>query len=173
MPELIDPELPVLGIEEREQIERSKVAGRVVQEHVLGARVGGVDAATRRARMPFVDGRIELHPRIGAGPGAVGNPVPEIPRLDGARHAALALPVAGAEEEIPGGVVLDGLHEVVREPDRVVRALPRDRQVGVAVPVGGVDRDVDAGEALRRKGNTAHDVVHRHERLLRGADRLP
>src|SRR5436309_7504537 len=45
---------------------RSEVARRVVQEHVLGARVARVNPVGFRARVPLVDRGVELHARVAA-----------------------------------------------------------------------------------------------------------
>ena len=54
-------------VEELEQVERGQIAGRVVQMHVLAARIGGVDPPRVRAGVPVVDRGVELHPGIAAG----------------------------------------------------------------------------------------------------------
>ena len=48
---------------ELHQVERGEVAGRVVDVHVLAARVRGVDPPRLGARVPAVDRRVVLHPR--------------------------------------------------------------------------------------------------------------
>src|SRR5260370_42027786 len=63
---------------ERPQVQRGEVARGVVEEHVLRARVGRVDAATLRAGMPLVDGGVVLQPGIGARPSGVGDLLPEL-----------------------------------------------------------------------------------------------
>ena len=80
--------------------------------------------------VPVVDGGVELHARIGALPGGLGDLAHEVTgpdRLDD---------LAGDDgPEVPVGVVDDGLHELVGDPHRVVGVLVLDR------------RDVDAVEA--------------------------
>ena len=83
--------------------------------------------------VPLVDGAVELHPRVGAGPGGLGDGPPQVARLDGAHH-----PSVGAGGEAPVGVVEHGLHELVADPHRVVGVLAGDGLVGLAVEVGGV-----------------------------------
>ncbi len=56
-----------------EQVERREVAGRVVEEHILGTRVGSVDPAGVRAGVPAVDGGVELQAGIAADVGALGD----------------------------------------------------------------------------------------------------
>ena len=55
------------------QVQRGQVAGRVVEEHVLGARVRGVDRRGVRAGVPVVDRGVELHAGIAADPGGAGH----------------------------------------------------------------------------------------------------
>jgi len=122
---------------ELHQIHAGQVAGRVVEEHVLGAGVGGVDAAGVRAGVPAVDRAVVLDPRVAAGPGRLGDAAEQLAGLVG-RTLAIRLgdPVGG-----PVLVGLDRLHEVVGDPHREVRVLEQDRAVrflGV-VPLGGQD----------------------------------
>ena len=72
-----DVELPAGG-EELEQVEAGEVAGRVVEEHVLAAWVGGVDAGRVLAGVPAVDGGVVLHSGIAALPGGVGDLVHQV-----------------------------------------------------------------------------------------------
>jgi hypothetical protein len=77
-----DVERPVLAAE-LHQVQGRQVAGRVVQEHVLRARVGGVDpAALGRAGVPVVDGGVVLDARIGRGPGGIADLVPQLLGLE-------------------------------------------------------------------------------------------
>ena len=46
------------------------------------------------------------------------------------------------EPEVRGIIPLDGLHEPVVHPHRVVRVLAGDRRVGLAVPVGVEHREL-------------------------------
>src|SRR3546814_9994603 len=62
---------------EGHEVQRGQVAGRVVEEHVLRAGIGAVDAAGGGAGVPLVDGGVVLHAGIGAGPGGVGDLVPQ------------------------------------------------------------------------------------------------
>ena len=80
LPERLDVELAVL-VEELHQVERGQVAGRVVDVHVLGAGVGGVDAAAVRAGVPVVDRRVELHAGVAALPGRLGDLAQEVARV--------------------------------------------------------------------------------------------
>ena len=75
-----DVELAVV-LHELHQVDRRQVARRVVQEHVLGARVARVDAIRVRAGVPLVDRRVELHARIAADVRAFGDEPHQIARL--------------------------------------------------------------------------------------------
>ena len=65
-------------IDEFEQVEAGQVAGRIVQEHVLGARIRGIDAAGVLGGVPLVDRGVVLHPRIAAFPGGFGDLVHQL-----------------------------------------------------------------------------------------------
>src|SRR5207244_5789808 len=56
-----------------EQVNARQVAGAVVQVHVLGAGVGGVDRSRVRTGVPVVDRRVVLHAGVGALPGRLGD----------------------------------------------------------------------------------------------------
>ena len=136
--EVLDVEAAVLAAE-LHQVERGEVAGRVVDVHVLAARVGGVDPARLGAGVPAVDDRVVLDAGVGAGPGGLGDLVHQVAR--GQRLGRLA---ACAGEQVPVLAGLDRLHEVVGDPHRVVGVLVLDRGEAVAV-----DRHVEAGVAQR------------------------
>src|SRR5205814_4733211 len=70
--ESLDIKIPV-GALELHQIQRSKIAGRVIEEKVLTAWIRGVLPVGAFARVPLVDRRVELHARIAADPCALGN----------------------------------------------------------------------------------------------------
>ena len=55
--------------EELQQVERSQVACRIVEEHVLGARIRSINASRGLARVPAIDRGVVLHPGIAAVPG--------------------------------------------------------------------------------------------------------
>ena len=129
--------------EELQEIEGSKVAGRVVEEHVLGAWVGGVDAARVLARVPAVDGGVVLHARIAALPGGLCDLVHDVAStvlLDG----SAVLDGAGDE----GGVGLDGGHELVGDAHGVVGVLEEDGAVGLGVGTGAVVAGLGEGVGL-------------------------
>ena len=66
------------GGEELQQVEGGEVAGGVVEEHVLRAGVGGVDAGGVLAGVPAVDGGVVLHAGVAALPGGFGDLVHEV-----------------------------------------------------------------------------------------------
>src|SRR5687768_5502767 len=107
MAEGLDVELASLHVEELEQIERRQVAGRVVEEHVFGAGVAGVDAPGLGAGVPVVDRGVELKTRIGALPGRFRDLSPQVARLDGLAD----LRWVGPPTEMPVFVAVDGLEE--------------------------------------------------------------
>ena len=41
----------LVGVEERQQVDGGEIAGRVVKEHVLGARIGGADLGRTAAQV--------------------------------------------------------------------------------------------------------------------------
>ena len=66
---------------EGHQVQRGKVAGRVVEEHIFRARIGGADRARGRAGVPVVHRRVEVQARVGRCPGGVGDGFPEVAGL--------------------------------------------------------------------------------------------
>ena len=66
------------GGEELEEVEGGEVAGGVVEEHVLRAGVGGVDAGGVFGGVPAVDGGVVLHAGVAALPGGFGDGVHEV-----------------------------------------------------------------------------------------------
>ena len=142
---------------ELHQVQGREVTSRVVEEHVLGTRVGRVDAAGLRTGVPLVDGAVVLQTRISTGPGRKGNLIPEVSRLYGLKRLARR-PCS----QIPGLAALNLAEELVGHADGVVGVLTRYRQVSVAVPVGVVGRDFDLGETLPRHFDHAVDVVVWH-----------
>ena len=79
----------------------------------------------------------------------------------------------GAPEQIPVGVGLDRLEELVGDAHRIVGVLAGDGEIGVRIPVGVVDREVDVGIALLGELDHALDVVVRHVGPARGLDLAP
>ena len=132
--EAVDVELAV-GPAEAHEVEAREIAGRVVDVHVLRARVRGVDAPRVRARVPVVDDRVELDARIGAAPGRIGDLVHEVACAHGLDDFT-----GGARRQVPVAVGLDRAHELVGQAHRVVGVLVLDRG-----PVRRVERHVVAG----------------------------
>ncbi len=129
-----------VGAAELHQVQRGEVAGRVVDVHVLAARVRGVDAPAVRAGVPAVDRRVVLHARVRAAPGRLGDLAHQLARAT----ARVGSPVA-AGDQLPLAVLLDGAHEFVGHAHRVVGVLVLDRLEALAV-----DRHVKARVAQRR-----------------------
>ena len=155
----------MVAVGELDQVDRGEVAGRVVEEHVLRARIGGDDRPRRRAGVPVVDGGVELDAGIGRLPRGVADRLPQVAGLQ--RLERLAGNAAG---QVPVAVVLDGAQELVGDAHRVVGVLAGDGEIGLRIPVGVVDRYVDVGVALLGELDDAQDVVLRHLGLLGGLD---
>ncbi len=128
--EPLDVERAVL-LAELHQVDAGQVASRVVEEHVLAARIAGVDAAAVRASVPAVDRRVVLHARIAALPGTLGHPTEQI--LGRPRRAFLVR--VGNPVRRPFLIVLDRFHELVGHADREIRVLEEDRAIRLAVEV--------------------------------------
>ena len=152
---------------ERHEVERGQVAGGVVEEHVLGTGIGGVDPARFGAGVPLVDRGVVLHARVGAGPGGEGDLLPQVARRNGLVDLAV-----GAPGQVPVAVGQHRLDEAVGHPDRVVGVLAGDGEIGIRIPVRVVARELDRGEALARQLHDPLDVVLRHLGPARGRDRL-
>ena len=120
------------SLAELHQVDAGQVAGRVVEEHVLAARIAGVDAAAVGAGVPAVDRRVVLHAGIAAVPGALGHAVHDLAGLVASGRRCFGLVTQWVVQSV---VLLDGLHEVVGDADREVRVLEQDRAVGFAVEV--------------------------------------
>ena len=122
-------------IKKLEYVDRRQVAGRVVQVHVLAARIGGVDAARVGAGVPIVDGSVELHPGIAAGVRRLRDHPHQVARLV-SRVGPAVLDEVGS----PFAVCGHRAHELVRYPHRIVGVLEKHRAVG-----GPIERGVVAG----------------------------
>ena len=85
--EALDVERRVV-VEELHQVEAGQVARRVVEVHVLGARVGAVDPPGVGGGVPPVDGGVELHAGVGALPGGLGDLAEEVTGRHGAHRLA-------------------------------------------------------------------------------------
>ena len=113
------------------QIERGQVAGRVIEEHVFGTRVGGIDPIRIGTGVPIVDGSIILHTGIGAGPGGIGDLLHQVAGLE--RLIGL---IGGAQFGLPFSIALECFHKVIGDADRVIRILSGNRLIGLAVKIG-------------------------------------
>ena len=151
----LDVELAGLLVAIGQQVDRGEIARRVVEEHVFRARIGAADRPGRRAGVPVVHGGVELQAGVGAGPGGVADLLPQVARLQ--RLGDLA--GLGAPGEVPVAVGFDRFEELVGDAHRIVRVLPRDREIGLRVEVGVVDREVDVAIALLGELDHALDQV--------------
>ena len=118
---------------ELHQVQRRQVAGGVVEEHVLAARIAGVDARGVLRGVPAIGGGVVLHAGIAAVPGGVGDLAQQVARLEGLDGAAVFHGL-GAEF----AVAHDGVHEVVGHAHGVVGVLEEHRRVGLGVGAGAV-----------------------------------
>src|SRR5207244_2096327 len=59
------------------KIQRGKVTGRVIKEHVLAAGIRSSDTAAFRAGMPLINGAVVLKSWVGAAPGGSSNFIPQ------------------------------------------------------------------------------------------------
>ena len=161
----VDVEDAGRAVVEGEQVGGGEIAGRVVQEHVFGARIGRADRTAGRAGVPLVHGGVEMQAGIGRGPGGVADPLPQFTGRQRLRHLA-----ADAAGQAPVAVLLDGAQKVVGDGDGVVGVLPRHREIGLAVPIGVVDVELDVLVALPGELDDALDVVVRHGGAARELD---
>ena len=124
--ETLDIQVAV-GIHELHHVERRQIAGAVVEEHVLGAGIAGIDPAAVDAGVPAVDRGVVLHAGIPAQVGAFGNHLHQVGGGVGLDHIP-----GGHGPCLPVAVVLNGLHEFIRNPDGEVGVLEHDRRIGFA-----------------------------------------
>ncbi len=118
---------------ELQQIQAGEVAGGVIEEHVLAARITGVDAGCIFRSVPAVDGGIVLHAGIAAVPGGFGNFLQQVFGFVGVDDAAVH---DGSRGKI--GVAHYGYHEIVGYTDGVVGVLEEDGAVGIGVGMRSV-----------------------------------
>ena len=117
-----------VGTEVLHQVERSQVAGRVVQEHVLRARIRRVDAVGGLAGMPAIHGGVVLHAGIAAAPGGIRHFAQQVARAE--FFAGLAVVDVASP---PVAIFFYCPHEVVGDAYGVVGVLEEDRGVSLAV----------------------------------------
>ena len=110
------------------EVETREVARGVVEEHVLRARIAGVDRRGGLARVPALDGVLILETGIAADVCALGNRHQHVSRL----HGLDGLAVRNGAKLIPG-FVLGGLHESVVHAHGLVHILERHTAVGRTV----------------------------------------
>ena len=105
-------------LEELQQVERGEVAGRVVEAHVFGARVGRGDAAGLGVGVPVVDRVVVLDARIGAGPRGLAHLAEERLGVNGLDDLA---GLATAQSEL--SALLNRAHELVGDAHGVIGVL--------------------------------------------------
>ena len=156
-----------------QQVKARQVARRVVQKHVFTARIRCVDPRRVLARVPPVDRRIELHPRIAAKPCGLRDLGHDLPRPVGL-HRLVPLHREGRKL----AVVLIRPHEFVAHPHRVVRVLEENRRIRLRVRPAPVVSRLDQRERfrlfLRLAVDEVHDVrvIHIQDHHLRRPPRL-
>src|SRR5207244_10165060 len=84
--EALHVERPLVGLE-LHQVERQQVARRVVEEHELRTRVGGVDPACVGDDVPVLDRAVELDSRATAGPCTVCDTAYDVYNLIALKHS--------------------------------------------------------------------------------------
>ncbi len=157
----------LVRLPELQQVQRGEVARRVVEEHVLGARVRRDDGTAGRAGVPVVDGGVVLQAGVGRVPGGVADLVPEF-----ARGQHLVRLAGDALGQRPLRVILDRAQEVVGDADGVVGVLAGHGEVGVGVPVERVGVELDVLEALPGVLDDLLDGGVGHEGAARQLDLL-
>ena len=125
--EFLDVEGVVFALELHE-VERGKVAGRVVEEEVFGARVGRVLLGGAFAGVPLLDGRLELHAGVATDVRAFGDFAQEV-----AGVFFLAGLAVGHADSSPFASLDGGVHEFISHADGQVLVLIHDRAVGFAI----------------------------------------
>ena len=162
-----------IRIQELHQVQGCQVASAIIQVHVLRAWIGGVDSRGVLGGVPTVDGGVELHARIAADVGRLGNFAEVLPG-----RASIHRLAARSTARLPIAIIDDRLHEVVGHAHAVVRVLVENRSIGFAVErriVTGIDKSPRLLLFARLALNELHDVgmVDVQDDHLRGAARLP
>src|SRR5271169_5709652 len=120
-----------VGAQVLHQVERSQVASRIVQEHVLRARIGRVDAVGGFAGVPAVHGSVVLHAGIAAAPRGIRHFAQQVSRAElFARFAVVNV------ASPPTAVFLYCPHEIVGDAHGVIGVLKEDGGVSLAVNRG-------------------------------------
>ena len=158
---------PAFGATELQEVERGKIARRVVEEHIFRARVGGTDLARGRAGMPVIDRSVELDAGIGRRPSGMADLVPQFTRRQ--RLGDLA---GQSRRQFPIAVAFHRIEEIVGDAHRIVGILAGNGAIGLAVPIGVIGIEADVGVALARELDHPLDVIVGHHvaaRILDGA----
>ena len=116
--------------------------------------------------MPFVDGGVELHSRIGAGPGGIADLFPQLAGADPFGHLAV-----GAADKFPFAVVQHFLQERVGQAYAVVGILPGYGHVGFRIPVGVVFGEGNLGVSLAGELDHPLDIILRDHGFTGANDR--
>ena len=113
---------------ELHQVHAGQVAGGVIEEHVLAARIAGVDSVCVLAGVPAVDCGVVLHTRVTAMPCGFGNHAHQI-------FGFVVLYGATVFYGVRGEAVVadDVVHEVIGHADGVVGVLKEDGAVGIGI----------------------------------------
>ena len=114
------------------QVNRRKIASRVVQEHVLGAWVACIDPATIGAGVPLVNGRVILNPRVAAVPSAFGHATQDFLGLVSRR---LLVALVANPTCLPSLVLGNRIHELIGHSNGKVRVLEHHGRIGLSVEV--------------------------------------
>ena len=101
-------EMILFCIQEFHEIHRRQIACGVIQEHVFRAGIRTIDASISGARVPIVDGRVELKARVCATPRRISNLIPKFFRTDGVGDLTI-----GASNQVPIRIFLNGFHEFI------------------------------------------------------------
>ena len=126
------------------EVDARQVARRIVQEHVLAARVRRIDRPRPLTRVPVVDRRLVLQARIAAVPRPFGDLAHQ---LAGRITRPFTLGI-GHPVRRPVLIILDRLHEPVADANRQIRVLEHDRRVRLSVEVRFVLAAVDQRAGL-------------------------
>ena len=162
----------IVRAQELQQIERSQIAGRVVEEHIFRARIRSVDAIRGLAGVPAIDRGVVLHAGIAALPRGFGHAVQQFAGAEFLGGLAVG-DVFGP----PIAIVFGRLHEFIGDADGVIRVLEENRGIGFAVDRGIVtvlDQRVRLAFFLYLAVDEFGDVrmIHIQDHHLGGAARL-
>ena len=125
--ETLDIKVALRGFE-LHQIQRSQIARSIIEEQIFRARVRGILTACAFAGVPFVDRRIELHPRIATDVCSFGNLAQQ-----GARLFAFARFAVRYAARPPFAPFQRCVHKFIAYPHAYIFVLIHDRAVRIAV----------------------------------------